>query len=223
MIALLQARTNSKRLNKKILRKINNVPMFLVIINSLKKSKYIKKIILTTSVYKSDNTLISICKKKKINYFRGDLEDVSKRIKDLLLKLRIKENYFVRISADSPLIDFNLIDKFIKITHKKKPDITTNTFKRSFPKGQSIEIIKSSVFLNNQKKFKRKADKEHVTQYFYRNFKKFKILNIKNKNNYSHLNMCVDTKFDLKKIRYIYKKIFKNKKYIPWERLTNYF
>ena len=65
MIALLQARTNSKRFTKKILRKINNVPMFLVIINSLKKSKYIKKIILTTSIYKSDNILISICKKKK--------------------------------------------------------------------------------------------------------------------------------------------------------------
>ena len=120
-----------------------------------------------------------------------------------MLKLRIKKNYFVRISADSPLIDFNLIDKFIKITLKKKPDILTNTFKRSFPKGQSIEIIKSSIFLNNQKKFKRKADKEHVTQYFYRNFKKFKILNIKNKKNYSHLNMCVDTKFDLKNKIYL--------------------
>ena len=35
--------------------------------------------------------------------------------------------------------------------------------------------------------------------------------------------MCVDTKFDLKKIRYIYKKFYNNKKYIPWERLTNYF
>ena len=38
--------------------------MFLVIINSLKRSKYIKKIILTTSIYKSDDILISICKKK---------------------------------------------------------------------------------------------------------------------------------------------------------------
>ena len=69
MIALLQARTNSKRLTKKILRKINNVPMFLVIINSLKRSKYIKKIILTTSIYKSDDILISICKKKKNKLF----------------------------------------------------------------------------------------------------------------------------------------------------------
>ena len=76
MIALLQARTNSKRLTKKVLRKIKHEPMFLVIINSLKKSKYIKKIILTTSIYKSDDILVSICKKKKINYFRGDSEDV---------------------------------------------------------------------------------------------------------------------------------------------------
>ena len=146
MIALLQARTNSKRLTKKILRKINNVPMFLVIINSLKRSKYIKKIILTTSIYKSDDILISICKKKKINYFRGDLEDVSKRIRDLLLKLRIKKNYFVRISADSPLIDFNLIDKFIKITLKKNQIFSPILLRDLFPKANQLRLLNPLYF-----------------------------------------------------------------------------
>ena len=223
MIVFLQARTSSKRLPNKVLKIINNKPMFLNIIDSLKKSKYIKKIILTTSTNKSDDKLVSICKKNRIEYFRGDLENVSKRLRDLLIKLNIKKNYFTRISADSPLIDFKLINKFIKITFKKKPDIITNVFERSFPKGQSIELIKSSTFLKNQKKFKINKDKEHITTYFYRNFKKFKIMSIKNKKDYSNLNMSVDTQSDINKIRLIFKKIYKKKKYIPWKKLTKYF
>ena len=41
------------------------------------------------------------------------------KIKDLLIKLNLKKGYFLRISADSPLIDFKLINKFIKITYRK--------------------------------------------------------------------------------------------------------
>ena len=154
MIVLLQARCSSKRLPNKVIKVINNKPMFLNIIDSLKNSKLVKKIIVTTSNNKTDDKLVSICKKNKIEYFRGDLENVSKRLKDLLIKLNLKKGYFLRISADSPLIDFKLINKFIKITYRKKPDILTNIFKRSFPKGQSIELIKSSVFLKNQKNLK---------------------------------------------------------------------
>ena len=54
-----------------------------------------------------------------------------------------KAKYFVRINGDSPLIDPKLIDKAIKISKKKKGyDIITNVFPRTFPKGQSVEVIK---------------------------------------------------------------------------------
>ena len=54
----------------------------------------------------------------------------------------------------------------------------TNVFPRTFPSGQSIEIIKTSTLGKNLRFFS-KLDKEHVTRYFYNNSKKFKILNIK--------------------------------------------
>ena len=79
------------------------------------------------------------------------------------------------------------------------------------------------MFLKNQKKFKINSDKEHITTYFYRNYKKFKIFNIENKKNYSNLNMSVDTKSDMIKMRQIFKKISKEKKYIPWTKLIKYF
>ena len=46
-----------------------------------------------------------------------------------------------------------------------------------------------------------KYDKEHVTTFFYKNYKKFKIVNFKNKKNLSKVKISVDFKKDLKEIR----------------------
>ena len=86
-----------------------------------------------------------------------------------------KAKFFVRISGDSPLIDPKIIDKAIKISHKQgKYDIITNVFPRTFPKGQSVEVIKTSILKKYSKNFS-KADKEHVTKYFYKNSNKFRV------------------------------------------------
>ena len=43
-------------------------------------------------------------------------------------------------------------------------------------------------------------DKEHVTNYFYKNHKQFKIKNFFLKVKKDNMNLSVDTKYDLKKI-----------------------
>ena len=98
------------------------------------------------------------------------------------------------------MIDPKLIDKVIKISKKTKGyDIITNVFPRTFPKGQSVEVIKTFTLKKNLKKFS-KVDKEHVTKFFYKNSKKFNIKNfVLNKKN-KEVKMSIDTKKDLKVI-----------------------
>ena len=107
----------------------------------------------------------------------------------------------MRISADSPLIDPVVIDKALKIfkTQKKKYDIITNVFPRSYPRGQSIEIIKTSKLRNLLNKFNNEQ-KEHVTTYFYKNYKKLMIKNFTSTKNKSKIKLSIDTKNDLKLI-----------------------
>ena len=138
------------------------------------------------------------------------MKNVAKRYYDILINH--KTDYFIRINADSPLIDSKLIDSII---NKKdiKYDIITNVLKRSYPKGQSVELLKSKFFLKNYINIKSKNDLENVTSYFYKNSKMFKILNIKNKKDYSYVNLSVDTIDDLKNIR----KIYKNTKIKKWQ------
>lgn len=209
LIVIIQARSNSKRFNNKVLYKVYDKPIIWHVISKIKKSKNVKKIIVATSRNKTDDKLIKYLAKIKINYFRGSLTNVAKRLCDAAEKNRAK--FFMRISADSPLIDPVIIDKAIKIfkSQKKNYDIVTNVFPRSYPKGQSVEIIKTSrlrYFLN---KFN-KAQKEHVTKYFYKNYKNFMIKNFMSNKKKTKIKLAIDTKNDLK----IILKKFKKKNFI---------
>ena len=167
MLVIVQARLSSKRFKNKVLSQIYGAVLIQHIINRLKKSKKIKEIVVSTSKNKTDDKLIKYLKKSNIRYYRGDLYNVSKRLYSTAKKNKAK--FFIRINGDSPLIDYKLINKAI-ILHKKNKDfdIITNVFPRTFPSGQSVEIIKTSLLRNNLNFFN-KNELEHVTKFFYKN------------------------------------------------------
>ena len=204
MIAIIQARSNSKRFKEKILKSIYGLPMIIHVAMKVNKSNYVKNLIVATSKSKMDDNLIKVLKAFKIKYFRGELNNVASRF----LKLAIKKNekYFIRINGDSPLIDSKIIDKAIRLHKKnKKFDLISNVFPRTYPKGQSVEIIKVKTLKNNINKMS-KSDLEHVTKYFYKNYKKFKIKNFKNRQKKRIMKLSIDTISDLKKITNKFKK-----------------
>ena len=203
MLAIIQARTNSKRFPKKVLHLIKGRPLIQHVIERVKKSKRVTDIIVATSKNKSDNNLVSFLKKNKTKHFRGSLANVASRFLQIAKKKNKK--YFIRISGDSPLICPKIINRAIKL-HKKNPkyDLITNIFPRSFPHGQSVEIIKTSILENNIKKMN-KFELEHVTQFFYRNCLEFLIKNFLSTGKNDSIKLAVDTRRDLKNILKIIK------------------
>jgi spore coat polysaccharide biosynthesis protein SpsF len=203
VLCIIQARYSSKRLRGKVLKKIYGLSILERVYNQVKKSRKVSKIIIATSNQEDDKKIIKFCKVKKISYFAGPLNNVLRRFY-LILKNR---NYksFVRISSDSPFMDPKLIDKGINLFNQNDYDLVTNVFKRSFPKGFSIEVIKTNIILNSISKIKKKEFKEHVTTFFYKNFKNYKIKNFYNKTDKSDINLSIDTKDDLDRAKKIIK------------------
>ena len=151
---------------------------------------------------KQDSEIKKFCKINKFRVYQGSLNNTFLRFKNFLLDHNM--NYFMRISGDSPLLDHKIIDKMISIHKKNKNyDLITNIFPRTFPKGQSVEILKSSTYLNINNKVLSKEEKEHLTLYYYNNQKKFKILNFKNNKNMSKYNLSVDNLNDFELVRKI--------------------
>ena len=210
IIAVIPARLNSRRLPKKVLFKIDNSTLIEIIYRKLNKLFRKKDIYIATSINKSDDELFKFCKQKKMNIYRGSLHNVTSRVYRLA-KLK-KADGVLRINGDSPLVNLVEITKSIKMFRKKKFDLVTNIFPRSFPVGMSIEVIKTQILEKIVRKINKKSHKEHITKYFYENSKKFKIYNMKNKIDYSKIHLAIDSYRDFLKIKKIYMYL-KNKKF----------
>ncbi len=215
---IICARSSSKRFPNKVLKKFNNIPLILQVYKRVKKSKYADSVIVATSNKKSDDNLEKLCIKKNIDCYRGSLNNLFLRFKNIV-KI-YNTDILIRISADSPFIDFRLIDKGIKIFLSRKVDIVTNILKRTYPKGQSIEIFDKKIFRNL--KNLNAYEKEHVSPYFYKNKKKYKIINFKSKKNLSKYNLTVDFKEDLILFNKIIKKIKINNFYFNYKKVLNF-
>lgn len=216
---IIQARMSSVRLPGKVLLNVNGKPLLEYLLDRLKQSKKINMIVVATSTDESDEPIVNYCRRKKIHYFRGSLNNVAKRFKDTIEKYELA--YFIRINADSPLIDSKIIDAGVEIFTSANYEIVTNCLYRTFPKGQSVEIFRSEAFIKGFEKIQKAEEFEHLSSYFYRNSEEFKIFNIQAINdNYSGINLCVDTKEDLDLFTKILHKMNKTVMDYNWEEIV---
>ena len=79
VVALIQARMKSTRLPGKILKKINNKTLIEILIERLKKSKGLDKIIIATSTDESNDILTDLISSLGVEVYRGSENDVLDR------------------------------------------------------------------------------------------------------------------------------------------------
>ena len=132
-----------------------------------------------------------------------------------------EEEFAFRICGDSPLIDPKLIDKAYQIYIDNKVDLITNLKPRTFPNGQSVELI-SKKGLNKLKNYDlNKEEIEHVTLGFYHYEKDFKIINfISNFNISNYRKQTIDSYEDFLTINHLIKK-FNNINDLDWFEISN--
>ena len=197
IMILIQARMSSKRFPEKMLYKINNKPLIEIVNENCKKSNLNTSVI--TSTDKTDQKLVRYLKKNKINFFRSSLQNVYKRFCDTIKFYKL--THFVRITGDSPLVNYRLIKKMTSDNLLKNYDLITNCFPRTYPIGQTIEVFNARIFLKNYKFMTNSFYREHISQFFYENYKNYKIKNFKLKKNLSKLNLSINYKSDVKRIK----------------------
>jgi spore coat polysaccharide biosynthesis protein SpsF (cytidylyltransferase family) len=212
----LAARSGSKRLPNKHFLKLNkDLSAIDLCIKRLKKSKLVKKIFLCTTKKKEDDKFINVSRKHSIKLFRGSTSNVLKRFIECANKNSITN--IVRITADCPFVDPELIDTCIKYHFQKKSDYTSNILKLSYPDGLDVEVFKLTALIKSQNMSNSPLVKEHVTS-FIQSSKLFKKYNYANSKNYSDRRWTLDYKKDfifLKKIM----NTFSSNIYFSWKEI----
>ena len=143
----------------------------------------------------------------------------------LLIFFFFEQDEFFRLCADSPCFDPTLLKSAIYLSEQNPDyDLITNVHPRSFPKGQSVELIKLDSIKRLISFGLSSFEKEHITTGFYSRKKEFKIYNINSKiEKYKNIQLSVDTPEDLNKMKLIFKKALnKNKNFvIGWEEIVS--
>jgi spore coat polysaccharide biosynthesis protein SpsF len=103
----------------------------------------------------------------------------------------------VRVNGDSPLLDHRLVEKAVELFRNGNYDMVTNIMQRTFPPGQSVEVLRSETFRQTYRLMNTTDDLEHVTKFFYRNSEDFKILNFVYDFDCHDVSFAIDTADDL--------------------------
>ncbi|RJF76810.1 spore coat protein [Azospirillum cavernae] len=195
----VQARMSSRRLPGKVLAPFRSKPMIAHVLRAATQAlPGDGKVVVITSDDVTDDPLALYVEHLGFPVFRGPLDDVLSRFRQAAVAFPCA--WMLRISADSPLIDPQVIAA-VAARCDFDGDLVTNIFPRSFPKGQSAELIRTASLNALSDHALTTDDREHVTPYFYRNPKDFRILNIRlGADLSSSASHTVDTLDDLRRL-----------------------
>jgi len=207
--AIIQARMNSTRFPGKVLYSVHKKPMLSYMLERVNRCQELKGVIVATSVEKTDEPIVQYCIENNVPYFRGPLNNVAERFKEIIEYKGLE--CFIRLSGDSPLMDPEIISKGILHFNNYGHDFVTNIMPRTYPKGQSVEIVRSEVFLSAYPNMKEKDDFEHVTPIFYRNPSLYNIYNFENEGGcLADINLSVDTAEDMERFKLLVSRMKKS-------------
>jgi len=178
--AIIQARTTSTRLPKKVLKELpygSGITVLEQIIQRLKKSKLLDEIIVATTINPEDDSIVKISEKEGIKYFRGSEKNVLERYYQCAKGNKV--DIIVRVTSDCPCIDWSVVDMVVEKHLRSKADYTSNTMERTFPHGLDVEIVSFEALERAYCEATEDFEKEHVCPYIHTTSrKKFKIVSV---------------------------------------------
>ena len=196
----IQARMSSKRFPGKVLAPFNGIPILTCVIERVNKVIPSGRIVVLTSIDQSDDPLVCYVRNSGISVYRGPLENVFERFQLCLREYPC--SWFFRICADSPLLDSEILRTMLVRNDKPNVDLITNVYPRTFPKGQSVEMLNSNTFEGIDPHSLTSAQQEHVTKVYYEKPEKYKIINIESLDpGLATINFSVDTIEDLYRLQ----------------------
>lgn len=170
---IVVARMTSSRLPGKALLSLAGIPVLEHVLTRVAMSEEADCLVVATSSESTDDPIADWCDHRGVRCFRGSHSNVAQRV--FQAGNAARASGLVRVSADSPFIDPSLIDHAIRLFRDQEVDLVTNVFPRTFPKGESVEVIAVDALERSLLGGLTPEQQEHVTKVFYDQPDKFRI------------------------------------------------
>jgi spore coat polysaccharide biosynthesis protein SpsF len=178
IVAVIQARTASSRLPKKVLLPVAGRPLLELMLNRVKAAQQIDGIVVATTTTAADDSIRALTAHARITCVSGHPTDLVDR--HLQAAEVAGADVVVKIPSDCPLIDPRVIDEVVAAyrRHGQRYDFVSNLHPPTWPDGNDVEIFPRHVLEQVWREAERPFEREHTTPFIWDRPERFRIANV---------------------------------------------
>ena len=174
IVAIVQARMGSRRFPGKTLADLMGRPMLARVVDRVRQARTVNRVVVATSTGAADDPIAEFCRSEQIACFRGSEDDVLDRFYGAATEH--DSDVVVRITADCPLIDPEVMERVIERFRCGDCDYVTNALRYTYPDGLDTEVFSRAALEQAWREAKKPSEREHVTPYLRAG--KFRVANV---------------------------------------------
>lgn len=219
VVAIIQARQNSKRLHEKCFLHLAGIPLLAHVILRAQAIKGVSEVIVATGNKQENQGIIALATQYGATPFCGSEENVLKRY--YTSAQQYSADYIIRITGDNPFTDVDYASMAVGYAISNNADLASIS---GIPLGTAVELIKYEAlelaYLNAEKPHQ----KEHVTPYIKENVQSFTIMRKKETvyNSQENLRLTIDTEKDFKLASTLYSALHVKGEIFSLHNILNY-
>lgn len=206
VLCLIQARASSSRLPEKIFAEIAGVPMLSRVVSRATAASLVDHVAIATTTSPADDRVPEFGAALGVPVHRGSELDVLDRFYQAVQEYEDVDR-IVRITADCPFIDPDVIDLVIREQQSSNADFVANRlpppYPRTYPVGLDVELATRAALERSWRDATAPHEREHVMPFIYEHPEQFTTKVIDLEEDLSHLRWTVDTPEDLELARRI--------------------
>jgi spore coat polysaccharide biosynthesis protein SpsF (cytidylyltransferase family) len=209
----------STRLPGKVMMEICGRPMLWHVIHRLRHAERLDSIVVATSEQMIDDEIEEFCRAEKVPCFRGSEKDVLDRYYQAAKW--IGADVIVRITADCPLIDPEVVDSVVNKYLECECDYASNSELRTYPDGLDTEVFSFNALKRAWSEARMMSEREHVTPYIRNNKIIFTSADVFQERDLSTLRWTVDEPEDIEFVRNIYERLYRSDRVFLMDEVVN--
>lgn len=194
-------------------------PMLWHVINRLRHAETLDSIVVATSERRLDDKIEEFCRSEDVPCFRGSEKDVLDRYYQAAKW--IGADVIVRITADCPLIDPEVVDSVVNKYLECKCDYASNSELRTYPDGLDTEVFSFDALKRAWREARMMSEREHVTPYIRNNKTIFTSAEVFQERDLSSLRWTVDEPEDFDFVRNIYERLYRSDRVFLMDEVVN--
>jgi spore coat polysaccharide biosynthesis protein SpsF len=175
-------------------------------VERLKRARSIDRLVIATSVDPSDEPIAELASELGVESYRGSLEDVLDRYYEAAVPYR--PSHVVRLTADCPLADWDVIDRSVQLALTGGYDYASNTLRPTWPDGLDVEVMTLAALESAWKEASNAVEREHVTPFIVARPERFRQGSLEGPTDLSGMRWTVDEPSDFEFVSRVYEALY---------------